>query len=112
MPSAVPGEGFEDRVKRYTKKFEDRGEDGAAVIMANIFNPEYPMDNDLVFIGSPQTVIKKLRKYAREGVFNTFIGEFNFSELEEADVMRSVNLFGKEVIPALHDFKPYQKNAY
>ncbi len=31
LPTALPGENFEDRVKRYTKKFEDRGEDGAAV---------------------------------------------------------------------------------
>ncbi len=65
------------------------------------------MDNDLVFIGSPETVTKKLRKYAEEGVFNTFMGEFNFSELGEKDVMKSVNLFGEEVIPALKDFEPY-----
>jgi alkanesulfonate monooxygenase SsuD/methylene tetrahydromethanopterin reductase-like flavin-dependent oxidoreductase (luciferase family) len=76
-------------------------------ILANIFNPEYLMDNDLVFIGSPQTVTKKLRKYAKEGVFNTFMGEFNFAELEEIDVMRSVKLFGEEVLPALCDFEPY-----
>ena len=107
LPDALPGESFNERVKRYTQKFEQRGEDGAAIIMANIFNPDFLMDNDLVFIGSPETVIKKLRKYAEEGVFNTFMGEFNFSELEEKDVMRSVKLFGEKVIPALKDFEPY-----
>ena len=107
LPDALPNENFENRVERYTEKFKERGEDGAAVIMANIFNPEYLMENDLIFIGSPETVTKKLRKYAEEGVFNTFMGEFNFAELEEVDVMRSVKLFGEKVIPNLRDFAPY-----
>lgn len=107
LPTPIPGENFKDRVKRYTKKFEDRGEDGAAVIMANIFNPEYLMENDLVFIGSPETIIAKLHKYAQEGVFNTFMGEFNFAELEETNVMNSIRLFGEKVIPALRDFEPF-----
>ena len=107
LPDALPGECFEDRVARYTQKFVDRGEDGAASIMANIFDPEYLMDNDLVFIGSPETVTKKLRKYAEEGVFNTFMGEFNFAELNEIDVMRSIKLFGDKVMPALKDFEPF-----
>lgn len=107
LPDALPNESFENRVDRYTEKFKERGEDGAAVIMANIFNPEYLMENDLIFIGSPETVTKKLRKYAEEGVFNTFMGEFNFAELEEVDVMRSVKLFGEKVMPYLRDFSPY-----
>jgi alkanesulfonate monooxygenase SsuD/methylene tetrahydromethanopterin reductase-like flavin-dependent oxidoreductase (luciferase family) len=107
LPPALPGESFEERVVRHSKKFDERGEGGATVIMANLFNPEYLIDNDLVFIGSPETVTRKLRKYAKDGVFNTFMGEFNFAELAEEDVMRSVKLFGEEVIPALADFEPY-----
>ena len=107
LPPPEPGESFEERVKRHSKKFNERGEDGAAVIMANIFDADYLMENDLVFIGSPETVTKKLRKHAVSGVFNTFMGEFNFSELAEEDVMRSVDLFGKEVMPALKGFEPF-----
>ena len=38
-----------------------------------------------MFIGSPETVTRKLREAAEEGLFNTFMGEFNFSDLPEAD---------------------------
>jgi alkanesulfonate monooxygenase SsuD/methylene tetrahydromethanopterin reductase-like flavin-dependent oxidoreductase (luciferase family) len=107
LPPPEPGETFEERVARHSKKFNERGEDGAAVIMANIFDADYLMENDLVFIGSPETVTKKLRKYAEDGVFNTFMGEFNFHELEEEDIMRSVKLFGEQVMPELKDFEPY-----
>ena len=107
LPPALPGESFEERVTRHSKKFNERGEDGAAVIMANIFDPDYLMENDLVFIGSPETVKRKLLKYAEQGVFNTFMGEFNFAELEEEDVLRSVKLFGEEVMPDLREFEPF-----
>jgi len=107
LPPALPGESFEDRVARHSEKFNQRGEDGAAVIMANLFDPDYLMDNDLVFIGSAETVTAKLRKYSKSGVFNTFMGEFNFHELAEEDVMRSIKLFGKEVMPELRDFQPF-----
>jgi hypothetical protein len=35
------------------------------------------------------------------------LGEFNIGEIAEADLMRSIRLFGTEVIPALRDFEPY-----
>jgi hypothetical protein len=41
------------------------------------------------------------------GVFNTFFGEFNFGGLREEDLMRSIRLFGTEVIPRLRDFEPF-----
>ena len=75
--------------------------------MTNLFNPDYILENDLVFIGSPETVIEKLHDAAADGVFNTFLGEFNFSNLPEEDLMRSIRMFGEDVIPALHDFEPY-----
>ena len=65
------------------------------------------MQEDLVFIGSPQTVTEKLRQAAETGVFNTFMGEFNFSDLPEDDLMRSIRLFGEKVIPELKDFEPF-----
>ena len=50
---------------------------------------------------------RKLRDYANEGMFNTFFGEFNFGDLGEDDLMRSIRLFGTEVMPALSDFEPF-----
>ena len=107
LPPPEPGESFEDRVAKHAVKFNERGEDGAAQIMANLFDPDYLMENELVFIGSPDTVAAKLKEAATSGVFNTFMGEFNFSDLPEEDLMRSIRLFGEHVIPALHDYEPF-----
>jgi alkanesulfonate monooxygenase SsuD/methylene tetrahydromethanopterin reductase-like flavin-dependent oxidoreductase (luciferase family) len=89
------------------KTFEERGEPGAADILRNLLNPDYLVKNELVLIGSPATVAKKLKQFAGEGLFNTFFGEFNFGYLAEADIMRSIRLFGTEVIPQLRDFQPF-----
>ena len=97
----------EQRLEAFAQFLNSRGEPGAAQIMRNIFDPDYIYKNDLVFIGSPKTVTEKLRKAAEEGVFNTFLGEFNFSDLPEEDVMRSIKLFGEKVIPALREFEPF-----
>ena len=102
-----PGETFEQRVAEHAKKFIGRGEPGASEIMAHLFDADYLMKHELVFIGSPQTVAEKIRKSAEAGLFNVFMGEFNFSDLPEADLMRSIKLFGEKVIPALRDYEPF-----
>ena len=101
------GETFEQRVAIHAKKFIGRGEPGASEIMANLFDPDYLMKHDLVFIGSPETVARKIHAAAEEGLFNTFLGEFNFSDLPSDDLMRSIGLFGEKVIPALREFEPF-----
>ncbi len=102
-----PGETFEQRLNAFADMFIARGEAGAAKIFLNIFDPDYILKNDLVFIGSPKTVAEKIHKAASEGLFNTFLGEFNFADLPEEDLMRSIRLFGEKVIPALKDFEPF-----
>ena len=107
LPQPEPGETFDDRVRNHARKFIGRGEPGASEIMANLFDPQYLMKHDLVFIGSPKTVAKKIRAAAEAGVFNMFMGEFNFSDLPEDDLMRSIRLFGEKVIPALRAYEPF-----
>ena len=102
-----PGDTFESRVAEYAKKFIGRGEPGASEIMANLFDPDYLMKNDLVFIGSPKTVAEKIRASAEAGVFNVFMGEFNFADLPEDDLLRSIRLFGEQVLPALKGYEPF-----
>ena len=102
-----PGESFANRVAAFAKMFVGRGEPGASEIMRNVFDPDYLLQHDLVFIGSPETVAAKLRAAAQSGVFNTFMGEFNFADLPEADLMRSIRLFGEQVVPALRDYEPF-----
>ena len=87
--------------------FESRGEPGAAEIILNLLDIDYLLKHDLVLIGSPATVADKLRKWATEGSFNTFFGEFNFGNIAEADLLRSIRLFGTEVLPQLRGFEPF-----
>lgn len=107
LAPAKPGETFEQLVAEHAKKFIGRGEPGASEIMANLFDPDYLMKNELVFIGSVQTVVEKIRKCAEVGQFNVCMGEFNFSDLPEDDLLRSIRLFGEQVIPALRDYEPF-----
>ena len=67
-------------------KFIGRGEPGASEIMVNLFDADYLMKHELVFIGSPDTVAKKIHATALSGLFNVFMSEFNFSDLPEADL--------------------------
>ena len=75
--------------------------------MQHLFDGDYLLKNDLVFIGSPQTVAAKIRAAAETGVFNVFMGEFNFADLPEEALLRSIGLFGEKVIPALKGFDPF-----
>jgi hypothetical protein len=52
-------------------------------------------------------VAAKLKNWAVEGVFNTFLGEFNVGDLPEEDLLRSIRLFGTEVMPQLRDLEPF-----
>jgi len=102
-----PGETFEERAKEHAKMFVGRGEPGASEIMQHLFDADYLLKHDLVFIGSPQTVAKKIHDAAQAGLFNVFMGEFNFSDLPEDALLRSIRLFGEKVIPALRGFEPF-----
>jgi len=102
-----PGDAFESRVQAFARMFIGRGEPGASEIMQNLFDPDYLTKNELIFIGSPGTVARQIREHAKAGLFNVFMGEFNFSDLPADDLMRSIRLFGEKVIPALRDYEPF-----
>ena len=80
---------------------------GAAEIARHAIDVEYLRERNLAFVGSPKTVIEQIKSAAGEGIFNTVMGEFNIGEIAEEDLLRSIRLFGNEVIPALRDFEPY-----
>jgi len=92
---------------RFADFFESRGELGAAKIARNLLDENYLLENDLVLIGSPETVMRKLKSFATAGMFNTFMGEFNFADIGEAAMMKSIYLFGTKVMPHLRDFEPF-----
>jgi alkanesulfonate monooxygenase SsuD/methylene tetrahydromethanopterin reductase-like flavin-dependent oxidoreductase (luciferase family) len=93
--------------QEHAQRYIERKEFGAADIALHLLDGEWLLAHDLMLIGSPDTVAKKLKKIASEGVFNTFFGEFNFGQLGEEDLMRSIRLFGTEVMPQLRGFEPF-----
>jgi alkanesulfonate monooxygenase SsuD/methylene tetrahydromethanopterin reductase-like flavin-dependent oxidoreductase (luciferase family) len=100
---AEGGVGYE----RLAENFMKRGDPGGAAIARHAADAEYLTHHNLAFVGSPKTVIEKIKAAAAEGLFNTVLGEFNIGDIAEEDLMRSIKLFGNEVIPALRAFQPY-----
>ncbi len=92
---------------RLAENHEKRGNPHGAEIALHAIDVDYLRKRNLAFVGSPKTVIEQIKQAASEGVFNTVMAEFNIGNIAEADLMRSINLFGKEVLPALRDFEPY-----
>lgn len=92
---------------RLAENHAKRGNPGGAEIALHAIDVEYLRQRNLAFVGSPKTVIEQIKSAAAEGLFNTVMAEFNIGAIEEADLMRSIKLFGSEVLPALRDFEPY-----
>jgi alkanesulfonate monooxygenase SsuD/methylene tetrahydromethanopterin reductase-like flavin-dependent oxidoreductase (luciferase family) len=57
----------------------------------------------LTIIGSPETVASRLLDQARTLELETFVGLFAFGRLSHAQVMRSLDLFAREVMPLLNE---------
>ncbi len=51
--------------------------------------------------GSPATVIRMIKSQMEEAGTNYFVGQFAFGDLTPSEVMRTVDLFTREVMPAL-----------
>jgi alkanesulfonate monooxygenase SsuD/methylene tetrahydromethanopterin reductase-like flavin-dependent oxidoreductase (luciferase family) len=92
---------------RLAENFAKRGDPGGAEIAKHAIDLDYLLKHNLAFVGSPKTVAERIKAAAAEGLFNTVLGEFNIGAIAEEDLMRSIKLFGTEVIPALRSFEPY-----
>ena len=88
-------------------RFQKYGMQSCTPPIRNLLDEKYLLEHDLVLIGSPETVTRKLKHFAESGMFNTFMGEFNFADIVEAEMMKSIHLFGTKVMPQLHDFEPF-----
>jgi len=93
--------------QRLAENFMRRNDPGGAEIARHAPDVEYLVERNLAFVGSPKTVVEQIKAAAGEGLFNTVLGEFNIGDIAEDDLMRSIKLFGNEVIPALRGFEPY-----
>jgi alkanesulfonate monooxygenase SsuD/methylene tetrahydromethanopterin reductase-like flavin-dependent oxidoreductase (luciferase family) len=57
---------------------------------------------EAVVVGSPETVREYVERYAAEGEANYFVGAFQWGDLTHAEAMRSLELFGTEVMPHIN----------
>ena len=58
------------------------------------------MERDIIVVGSPDTVLGKLRKYHSEVGLGYFLGMFQIGSMPHDMAMRSMELFAGEVMPA------------
>jgi alkanesulfonate monooxygenase SsuD/methylene tetrahydromethanopterin reductase-like flavin-dependent oxidoreductase (luciferase family) len=53
--------------------------------------------------GSPATVARMIKQQTQESGTNYFVGQFAFGDLTLAEVLRTIDLFVREVMPTLRD---------
>ena len=72
--------------------------------------PTEQQDLNIVIVGSPETVTSKLTKVIAELNPGYLLIYGNEGPMAHKDMARSIELLGKEVIPALHEIKlqPYE----
>ncbi len=61
---------------------------------------EFNIEHGLAIVGSPDTVIKKLQQGQQRIGYNIFCTNHEIGKMPKAMVRNSIELFGKEVIPA------------
>jgi alkanesulfonate monooxygenase SsuD/methylene tetrahydromethanopterin reductase-like flavin-dependent oxidoreductase (luciferase family) len=53
--------------------------------------------------GSPATIRERVRRMTEEAGANYFISQFSFGDLSQEEVLHSVSLFAREMIPGAHE---------
>jgi len=56
--------------------------------------------------GSPETVARKIREYAETCGVNHWVAEMRFGGITHKQAMKSMEMFAKEVVPALRELAP------
>lgn len=78
-----------------------------ADILAHAGDIAFLREHNLVFVGSPESVVRQITAAADEGCFNTVLAELNFGDLTDEHIENSTRLFASEVMPALRAYAPY-----
>jgi alkanesulfonate monooxygenase SsuD/methylene tetrahydromethanopterin reductase-like flavin-dependent oxidoreductase (luciferase family) len=61
---------------------------------------QFWIDNGLALVGSPETVIRQLKEQHRRIGYDIFCANHRLGPMPLEQSLRSLELFGKEVIPA------------
>ena len=61
---------------------------------------DFWLENNLAYVGSPETVIQRVKAAQKLTGFDVFGARFRFGAMSDEMVMNSIRLFGEKVIPA------------
>ena len=64
---------------------------------------DFWIDNNLAYVGSPETVIQRIRETQKAMGYDVFGGRFRYGPMPDHLVENSLRLFGEKVIPAFAD---------
>ena len=64
---------------------------------------DFWLENNLAYVGSPETVIQRVREVQKLTGCDVFGARFRFGAMPDEMVMNSIRLFGEKVIPAFAD---------
>ena len=94
---------FDHFMHNFTYRFVRRGMPNRYQDRANFLSQ---LERGALLVGSPDTVREQLRGYLERTGANYFIGTFAFGSLPLDQVLTSVDLFAREVMPALRSLEP------
>ena len=61
---------------------------------------DFWLENGLAYVGSPETVIQRIKEAQKVTGFDILGARFSFGAMSDEMVMKSIRLFGEKVIPA------------
>ncbi|MFD9084105.1 LLM class flavin-dependent oxidoreductase [Streptomyces erythrochromogenes] len=125
-PRAVPGARVWDSVAwwyshlaRFTLEWElphlpAEERERAFPLLAPILQGDVPVrefdDGDMILIGDAETIVRKAKRYADLGV-DQLICYVQWGYLEHREILRTIEILGKEVIPELARYRPRTAGA-
>jgi alkanesulfonate monooxygenase SsuD/methylene tetrahydromethanopterin reductase-like flavin-dependent oxidoreductase (luciferase family) len=89
---------YEKFMHNFTYRYVRRGQPNRYADRADFASQ---LERGRLLVGSPATVREQLGSYLQESGANYFIGSFAFGSLPIEQVLSSVDLFAREVMPAL-----------
>jgi alkanesulfonate monooxygenase SsuD/methylene tetrahydromethanopterin reductase-like flavin-dependent oxidoreductase (luciferase family) len=61
---------------------------------------DFWIDSGLAIVGSPETVIRRLRDQQARLGYDVFLAQHQLADMPRAQVLKSLEVFGREVVPA------------
>ncbi len=86
------------------KAYADWGQDKALPGEQSFSVPYQELAKDRFLLGSPDDIVSEFRRYAEELGVNHMICRMQWPGMPQEQVLKQINLLGREVIPRIKDF--------